>query len=118
MRFTTLILLLFLTLSVFAADVVFKTEKEVKTENRTAVIIGEFETGKYKTLRVAVSAGTLEKDIASISIESVEGSEVYKVESFVLNSNSSNSKIISVVGKRLRVTANESSKYKLIVWGE
>lgn len=119
----SLFFVLLIVVSVFGGELLYKIEKEVKTSDSKPVMIGEFDTGKSKTLRVGASVefGAEQSgfQVGSVIVETIDGTDSVEVERILLNDGKkSGSVVVNVPGKRLRFSAKHSGKYKVFVWSE
>lgn len=113
----SLILVLLIAVTVFGGELIFKTEKEVKTSNSVPVTIVEFDTAGKNKIRIGV-AGEIEKDFGAVTVQTLDGSNAIQINKIVVENGESSSVLIELPGKRIRLSANTSGKYKVFVWSE
>jgi hypothetical protein len=128
----SLICILFLTLSGYGAQLVFKTEKTIQSDGNKFVELITFDSTKYSQIRVGILLGgekaeeipnpnqgnELTKlkiaDENYIQCEAVENTDKIFIQGFFLQSN--RSIIIDTPPNKLRLSANKSGTYKIYIW--
>ena len=115
----SLIFVLSIVVSVFGGDLVFKVEKEVEATEENPAVIAEFDTAKYKTVRVGAAGRSAARFGGYVIVETIEGADAVRVgEIRISDLIKSGSVVVDAPGKRLRFSANTSGKYKVFVWSE
>jgi hypothetical protein len=123
MKLCGLFITLFFILNLYASPLIFKSKKEISTNEKTLVELGEFETEKFRQVRISVSVEGGNIDYESkdnfqyfISVEGLENGEVILLQD---KYNSLNlSAIIETPPTKMRVRAWGKGIFRLYVWAD
>lgn len=112
------LLFLFSVSECLASTLIFKTQKEVKTEN-SIVELAVVDVSKYKQVRVGVILVEPKKfEVPKfITVEALENEDLIFLESVgISNYKLDNSKTIETPSNKIRISTMDKGTFKIFVW--